>query len=108
MTGIIDTVLEKFNLDYEDLNASERETLNKWLEQLSSRKLSIEDVKEYLKQMIFAVQNELTDVKHGRNKDMFLKARLKNYMLLDAFLDGPEKAKKRLEAHLSQITKKNT
>jgi len=70
------------------------------MDQLSNRKLSVDDIREQIKQMMFAVQRELTSVKHRRKKDILLKARLKNYMLLDAFLNSPEKTKKRLEAHL--------
>jgi len=100
---MIDEILERLNLKYENLNQTERDTLYGWLEQLSSKNLTLEDVRGYIQQMMFAVQQELTEVKHGRKKDMLLKARLKNYMLLEAFLDSPEKAKKRLEAHLSSL-----
>lgn len=103
---MIDEILERYDLKYEDLNKAERDTLMQWMDQLASNKLTLEDVKGYIRKMIFAVQQELTEVGHEEKKDILLKARLKNYMLLEAFLQGPEKAKERLESHLSLVGSK--
>lgn len=105
---MIDEILERLNLKYEDLNQTERDTLHQWLEQLSDKKLTLDDVRGYIQQMMFAVQQDLTEARHGQKKDLLLKARLKNYMLLEAFLDSPEKAKKRLEAHLTTLGQKSS
>jgi hypothetical protein len=101
----VDTVLEKYNLKYEDLNVAERETLNSWLKALSERKITLESVKEYIAAMRDGVEQELIKVGYESKQDLFLKARLRNYMLLEAFLLTPEKAKKALEQAMSGLKK---
>jgi len=103
---MIDDLLAKLNLKYEDLNSAEKETLNNWLDLLSSKKLSLDEVKVYIRQMIYNVEQELTKVDHNSKQDLFLKARLRNYILLEAFLESPDKAKKALENMLSRIGSK--
>lgn len=111
---MIDELLSRLNLKYEDLNTAERETLYSWLELLSSKKLTLDDVKDHIKQMKFIVENELTDMEMEKHKSLWsfifsrrrkahLIARLRNYMLLEAFLESPERAKKALESTLSRM-----
>ncbi len=102
----IDQVLEKTGLKYEDLNAVERETLKTWMEDLSKNRLTLEAVKRYIESMKEGVEQELTKVGFDSKQDLLLKARLRNYMLLSAFLEAPEKAKKALEQAISGIVKK--
>lgn len=109
----IDDILEKFNLKYEDLTAVERETLNTWLEALDKSKLTLQGVKTYIATMRDAVEQELTKESMKRpsfwafvfnfRKDNLLKARLRNYMLLEAFLSTPEKARQALERAMTGI-----
>jgi uncharacterized protein YoxC len=103
---MIDEILSKLNLKYEDLNVAEKETLNQWLDVLASKKLSIEDVKNYVRQMISSVEQELAKIEHNSKQDLFLKARIRNYILLEGFLESPEKAKKALENMLSRLGEK--
>ena len=97
----MDTILEKYNLKYDDLKPAERETLNGWMEALEKNQLSVEKIRVYISSMKESVEQELTKVGHESKQDLLLKARLRNYMLLDAFLTSPEKARKALEAALS-------
>jgi len=101
--SLIDEILEKAGLKYEDLNASEKETLFAWDEALAKGQLTVERVKEYLSSMREAVEQELCKHDLGSKQDLFLKARLRNYMLLEAFLSTPEKAKKQMENAVSSI-----
>ena len=101
----IDAILEKYNLKYNDLKVTERETLQSWIEALGQKKLTLESVKEYVISMKSSVEQELTKVGHESKQDIFLKARLRNYMLLEAFLLAPEKAKKALEEAMSGLKK---
>ena len=48
-----------------------------------------------------SVEQELTKTGHDSKQDLFLKARLRNYMLLDAFMTTPEKAKEQIENAIS-------
>jgi hypothetical protein len=92
-----DEILEKFGLKYEDLDASERETLHSWQNVLSENKLTLDNVRAYISSMRDAVEVKLTKTGHNSKQDLLLKARLRNYMLLESFLSTPEKAKAALE-----------
>ena len=102
---MIDEILQRMNLKYEDLNAAERETLTNWMQSVQKNVLTVEDVKKNIQAMKFAVEQELSGVGHNSKQDIFLKARLRNYMLLEAFLTSPEKAKEALERSLSNLAK---
>lgn len=99
--SVIDDLLEKTGLKYEDLNSSEKETLNTWMEVLQKGQVSVEKIKEYITSMKEAVEQDLSKSNLGSKQDLFLKARLRNYMLLDAFMSTPEKAKQQIENAIS-------
>lgn len=103
---MIDQYLEKLGLKYEDLNSDERSTLSMWMDSLTKNELTMEKVRTYVKAMRDSVEQELTSVAHNSKQDIFLKARLRNYMLFDAFLATPERAKQALEQALSGLIKK--
>jgi hypothetical protein len=100
---MIDEILAKYNLKYEDLNPVEKETLNTWIEVLQKGELSLDKIKQYIVDMKEAVAMELSKHNLRNKKDLYLKARLRNYILLDAFLTTPEKAKEKIEEALSGI-----
>ena len=90
---MINQLLEKAGLKYEDLNRAERETLHSWIGQLSENKLTVTSIKTYIASMRDSVEQEITTTKNNSKQDLLLKARLRNYMLLEAFLASPEKAR---------------
>ena len=98
-----DQILKKFNLEYEDLNAVEKETLHSWVEALGKNKLTLTDVKRFIASMKEAVEKDLCVADLDSKKDLLLKARLRNYMLLEAFLSTPERAKEALERTMSGV-----
>jgi hypothetical protein len=98
-----DEILQQIGLKYEELTSVERETFSTWLEALNKSQLTIERIRTYIASMRDAVITELTQVPMGNDRDYLLKARLRNYMLLEAFLSTPEKAKKALENALAGI-----
>jgi hypothetical protein len=111
---MLSNLLERFQSNYENLNSAERETLNKWLEALSQNELTVEKIKDYVVHLVNATEKDLADVKEStsfwsllfrRKQDIFLKARLKNYLTLQDFLTAPEKAKKHIEQSLKNINK---
>lgn len=111
---VIDNLLEKLGVKYEDLTSGEKETYKKWLSVLDTKPLTIEDLKYYIKQVKDVVSTELADCdefvhfgpfKWVNRKHVGLKARLKNYLLLEAFLESKEKAKNTLEKQLEQRLK---
>ena len=99
----ISDILEKYGLKYEDLKAEELDTLNSWMTALGKNKVTVETIKTYIAAMRNSVEQELTKVGHESKQDIFLKARLRNYMLLEAFLYTPERAKKALESAISGL-----
>lgn len=103
---MIDQLLEKVGLKYEDLTSIEKETLNTWMETLQKGQVSVESVKEYITSMKEAVEAELAKADLGTKQDLFLKARLRNYMLLDSFLTTPERAKEQIENAISGMVGK--
>jgi hypothetical protein len=103
---MIDQILEKVGLKYEDLNTAERETLGTWMEALSRNKLTLEGVKTYVSSMRDSVEQELTKTDLNSKQDLLLKARLRNYMLLEAFLSTPEKAQQALERSMAGLVSK--
>lgn len=102
----INDVLERIGLKFEELNAEERETLNGWMKQLQGNKLVIEDVKKYIHSMKESVEQELTRSNIKSKQDLFLKARLRNYVLLESFMTSPEKAQQALERQLAGLVNK--
>lgn len=113
---MLDELLSKYQVKYEDLNAEERETLLKWLDGLNRSVITPEHIKEYLTAMKDGIEAELADLAEPKSiweyifrsrKDLFRRARLKNYMLLLSFLSGPEKAKQALERSLKNLKPKN-
>lgn len=99
-------ILEKTGYKYEELTKDERATLQRWSDGLTKNPINVAKIKEYLVLMRDAVELKLTETSHNSKQDLFLKARLKNYMLLEAFLAGPEKAKQAIEQAIANIPKK--
>jgi hypothetical protein len=102
---MMNEILERWGIKYEDLNTAERETLNKMLEDLSKTQLTLDKVRDYISNMKDSVEQELTKTGLNSKQDLFLKARLRNYMLLEAFLSTPERAKKALEQAMTGLVK---
>lgn len=109
---MLNRLLEQYGVNYEDLNAAEKETLEKWQKALEVKELSVATVTDHVKSLIDAVEKELVELKESTSfwtylyqwkKDFYLKARLKNYLLLYDFLSTPEKARKYVEQSIKNI-----
>jgi len=94
--------LDKYGIKYEDLNEVEKETYKQ--EVFRTQNLTMGDVIENVRYMRDAVSLQLCD-EEDDSKAKILKARLKNYLLLEAFLTAPEKAQKALERQMEQRVK---
>ena len=103
--NVTEEILERVGLKYDDLSTAERETLNTWSEALESNKLTIEIVKDFISSMRDSVEDELTKTDYDTKQDLFLKARLRNLKLLEAFLTSPEKAKAALNRAIASIAR---
>jgi len=109
---MLDKLLEKYDLKYEDLNELERDTLNNWLEAIEKNVVTVQSIKEHIDSMKRSVETELAQepeykkilfFKVRNDKNVLLKARIRNYLILEAFLTSPEKAKQQLESALAGI-----
>lgn len=103
---MFENLLEKFNLKYEDLSTEEIATLTTWVNALQQGSLSTDKLKDFISSMKYSVENELSKVGHDSKQDIYLKARLRNLMLLEAFMSSPEKAKARLDQAIAGIVGK--
>ncbi|MHA1400142.1 MAG: hypothetical protein ACTSQE_07320 [Candidatus Heimdallarchaeaceae archaeon] len=99
----MDKMLSSMGLKYDDLSSDEKETYYQMLEVSEKKALSSEEMKNYIQVMIRSVEAELVDTKEKSRKSIFLKARLKNYILLESFLLGPDRAKKSLEKYVGTL-----
>ena len=107
MTFDIDAFIHDLGIkDYDELSLDERETYRKMLEISESSKLSFDDVKNHIKSMRESVEFSLATEKLTKDQDIFYKARLKNYNLLEALFDRPEKARKMLNDYKMRVVKK--
>lgn len=98
--------IEKKGIKIEDLTADEQQTYFTMLDAVNKAQLTPEKLKDYIMAMRDAVEQELIKTDLGADQDLFLKARLKNYMLLEAFLNSPERAKKALENSIAGVIAK--
>lgn len=103
----VDELLQAFGIkDYDELTGPERDTYHKWLNTIAASAITPDDMRRAVKSMRMAVEQSLIDTdefvyflwfKRPNRQHILLKARLKNYLLIEAFLDRPERAKEMLE-----------
>ena len=96
-------LLEAKDIVYEDLNSAERETFTQMATAYASKELTVADIKEYIQKAKISVENDLAAYDLPKDKDLLLKARLRNYIMLLDFLDGPEKAKRWIEQAINNL-----
>lgn len=110
--SLLDKVLDRIGVEkYEDLSPQEQETFHTMADSLSETKLTLEAFGGYIRELRQRVELELTSMGMKRpsfwaymfnwRKEEGLKARLRNYLLLEAFLDSPGKAKKKVNEALA-------
>lgn len=89
----MDEALAALGLKFEDLTKEERKYYLEQLKVMAERPLGAEDIRFYIGKMRRSVEEELTKFDLGNKQDLFLKARLRNYMLLEEFLTTHARAK---------------
>ncbi len=94
MLDYLDNLLKSRGIkDYDDLSSDEKAEYFKMLEIAESATITLEDVKTHIKAMKDAVEFALANEKITKNEDLFLKARLKNYLFFENVLNKPERAR---------------
>jgi len=103
--SVTEQIEEKLGLKIEDLNAAEKETYFKMLDDVQSSQMSPEKLRDYITVMREEVTKALVKepefirvfiFKFENRNQILLKARLQNYILLESFLLSPQKAEEAL------------
>ena len=102
---ILEEIKSRLGLSFDELKYAERETVMGWMNDLDKQKVTPETILSYIVSLRRAVDNELATHNLSKNQDLFLKARLKNLILLEGFMKGPEEAKKALENYVKRLKK---
>lgn len=109
---MIDELLKKYGVKYEDLTPDELDTFHSMVSAVQDKVLTVEKIRDSITAVKYSVEQELSTTPSnfftwllGWKRDYGLKARLKNYMLLESLLTSPARAKKALEQSLSNIKK---
>lgn len=85
---------------WDSMTPDERETARQWVESVQQNQMTVDRIKDFIGRMRQSVEAELTKHDLSKEQDLFLKARLRNLLMLDAFLKTPEEAKKALQTAL--------
>lgn len=119
--SIMNDILTRAGLKFEELRPDEQESLFQMMEIASKGQITIENAKSHIRSMREAVEKELTKYPEGkvikiwfltirlgkdRDKDLMLKARLRNYVMFEEFLSRPERAKEMLDRMLAGLVNK--
>ena len=88
--------------NYEDLNEIEKETYRQYEVALSGRKLTDDDVKQFLDSRKELIEDKLEERENSQQLDTFLKVELKFIRAVKQFLDSP-----RLEAEATKSVVEN-
>lgn len=87
-----------------DLNVEEKKTLEQWQKVLNKEDITIKDLKEFINSQVIMITEQLLTYDNTKDKDIYLKAQLRNFRMLLAFIDSPEKAKEYLERYINTIS----
>ena len=87
---ILESLLKKLGVSsYEELSQEERETYRTWSDSLTGRKLTDEDVANFLDVQHEDCVAKLTTATLNDREDIFLKAKLDLIRQIKTFLDSP-------------------
>lgn len=104
--------LEDKGIKIEQLSPEEKQTYFSMLEMVQKSQMTPEKLKDYIVSMREAVTKDLVAepefirifiFKFENRKQILLKARLQNYMLLESFLSSPAKAEEQLKSMIGGI-----
>ena len=88
---ILDSFLTKIGVSsYDDLTPEEKETYRSWKETLTGRKLTDEEVYNFIDAQIENCVEKLTTLKLNDRDDIFIKSKLDLLRTLKNFLDSPK------------------
>lgn len=101
---ILNRMLGKLGVSYDQLSDEERRTFNVWQDALSGRKLTDEDVARFLDGEQHDAVVKLSSATFNERTDTFLKMKLDFIIKVKEFLATPEREKQMVERQIeSQI-----
>lgn len=99
--SLLNKYLQKIGVkSYDELNSEEKETFREWEVALSGRKLTDEDVQNFLSQELEIAIARLTEVDLPKETEIFRKMEVKMIRKIQTFLNAPQIEKKLLENQL--------
>jgi len=100
--SLLSKTLEKFGVkEFSQLTEEEKVTYREWQEILTGKKLTDEDVAEFLQFELSAVQGKLINPNLSQREDVFLKMKMEMITNIQKFLNAPEVMKRQLETTLT-------
>ena len=113
---LLDQLLENLGVkNHDELEPDEQKVYDKWLKALQVQEISPESIRQHITRMREIVEQKLSEepeyitvlfFKFRNDKNVFLKARLRNYLMLEAYLTSPQRAKEQLERMVSGMIRK--
>jgi len=101
---MLQNLLRKFNVtEFSQLTEEEKETYRSWEEILSGRKLTDDDVAEFLNREKDEVECKLINPNLSQREDVFLKMKLEFIKKIKVFLSTPAMEKKALEESIKKM-----
>ena len=97
---MLNDILKKLGLKYEQLTPEERETY-KNMEVTLKEDMTIDNIKEFLDGELERLQTEIAS--NETKADFILKAQMRNYTALKYYIESPKLAKDKLEAYLEHL-----
>lgn len=103
----LDKFLRKVGVkSYSDLNAEEKETYKQWEMVLSGRKLTDDEVKNFLHRELDEAIVRLTEVDLTKEGEIFRKVEVRFIKKILNFLDMPRVEKEMLEKNIENLIEK--
>lgn len=100
--NVLNGLLGKLGVKYEDLNEEERRTFNAMRDSLSGRKLTDKDVEKYFDTELAEVTKKISNPENSKELDMFLKMKIGFIIKTKEFLDSPKIEKMMVEDRIKQ------
>lgn len=86
-----------------DLTEEERKTYQEWEKVLNKQEVTMQELKEFIEGQMAIATEKFLSYKNTEKKDLFLKAQLRNYKSILAFIQSPAINKEFLENHIKQL-----
>lgn len=99
-----DKLLEEQGISYSELSDAEKEVYRS--ASSGTRAITVSDLQEHFAEILQMLTIELCDTPDSpefQDKNSKLKARVKNYVIMQAFLETPQKVARALEKELEEM-----